>query len=68
MNTKRDFLTREIDKQVETVTLQMKHLHYEISVLMPLIKNLEEKEKDDVSKKLTFEGSALLQALVSLKS
>jgi MerR family transcriptional regulator, copper efflux regulator len=68
MKTKREVRTGEVEKHIDAVALQMKQLHHEISVLMPLIKKLDEEQKDDFSKKLTVEGSALLQSLVSITS
>ncbi|QVY63684.1 MerR family transcriptional regulator [Cytobacillus gottheilii] len=68
MRTNREIRTVEVEMQIDAVTLQMKQLQNEISVLMPLIKNLDEKNKNGFSKKLSLEGSALLQSLVSLTS
>ncbi|MBN6887689.1 MerR family transcriptional regulator [Cytobacillus horneckiae] len=68
INRKRDIRTREIEKHAQAVALQMKQLQNELSILRPLILKLEEKQKDDVSKLLSVEGTALLRSLVSLKS
>ncbi len=68
MKTKREIHTGEVEKHIDTVTLQMKQLHQEISVLMPLINTLDDEQKDDLSKKLTAESTALLRSLSSLTS
>lgn len=68
MRTKKEIRTREIEQQLAAVTLQMKQLQNEISVLMPLINNLDEEHKDGLSRKLTVESSALLHSLSSLTS
>ncbi|GAA2710311.1 MerR family transcriptional regulator [Cytobacillus oceanisediminis] len=68
MKTKREIRTGEVEKHIDAVTLQMKQLHQEISVLMPLINTLDEEQKDGISKKLTVESIALLRSLSSLTS
>ncbi|MBT2690756.1 MerR family transcriptional regulator [Bacillus sp. ISL-47] len=68
MKTKREIRTGDVEKHIDAVTLQMKQLHQEISVLMPLINTLDEEQKDGLSKKLTVESNALLRSLSSLTS
>ncbi|GLB58751.1 MerR family transcriptional regulator [Cytobacillus sp. NCCP-133] len=68
MKTKREIHTGDVKKQIDAVALQMKQLHQEISVLMPLINTLDDDQKDDLSKKLTAESSVLLRSLSSLTS
>lgn len=68
MKTKREIRTGEVEKHIDAVALQMKQLYEEISVLMPLINKLDEEQKDDLSRKLTAESSALLRSLAGLTS
>lgn len=63
-----DMHTSEVKEQIDAVTKQMKQLHNEISVLLPLISRLDEQQKDDLSKRLNLEGSSLIKSLVSLTS
>ena len=63
-----DMPTCELKEQIDAVTKQMKQLHNEISVLLPLISRMDEQQKDDLSKKLNLEGSSLIKSLVSLTS
>lgn len=60
--------TKIVEKQIDAVTRQIKQLHNEIAVLLPLINNLDEAQKGDLSKKLNTEGSTLIQSLERLTS
>lgn len=60
--------TRDVERQIDAVTQQIKQLHNEIAVLLPLINRLDEEQKDDLSKKLNTEGNTLIKSLVSLTS
>ncbi|MCS0672747.1 MerR family transcriptional regulator [Cytobacillus firmus] len=68
MKTKREIQTGEVEKHINAVTLQIKQLHQEIAVLMPLINTLDDEQKDGFSKKLTTESTALLRSLSDLTS
>ncbi|WP_113883488.1 MULTISPECIES: MerR family transcriptional regulator [Cytobacillus] len=68
MKTKREIQTGEVEKHINAVTLQIKQLHQEIAVLMPLINTLDDEQKDGFSKKLTIESTALLRSLSDLTS
>ncbi|MBX9971806.1 MerR family transcriptional regulator [Cytobacillus firmus] len=68
MKTKREIQTGEVEKHINAVTLQIKQLHQEIAVLMPLINTLDDEQKDGFSKKLTIESTALLRSLSDLSS
>lgn len=60
--------TKDVERQIDAVTQQIKQLHNEIAVLLPLINCLDEDQKDDLSKKLNTEGTTLIKSLVSLTS
>ncbi|MBS4188734.1 MerR family transcriptional regulator [Bacillus sp. FJAT-49705] len=60
--------TRDVERQIDAVTQQIKQLHNEITVLLPLISRLDEEQKGDLSKKLNTEGTTLIKSLVSLTS
>ncbi|WNS77553.1 MerR family transcriptional regulator [Bacillus sp. DTU_2020_1000418_1_SI_GHA_SEK_038] len=60
--------TRDVERQIDAVTQQIKQLHNEIAVLLPLINCLDEDQKGDLSKKLNTEGTTLIKSLVSLTS
>ncbi|PAE25425.1 MerR family transcriptional regulator [Bacillus sp. 7894-2] len=68
MKTKREIQTGEVEKHINAVTLQMKQLQQEITVLMPLINTMNEEQKDGFSRKLTAESTALLRSLSGLTS
>ncbi|MBU8732655.1 MULTISPECIES: MerR family transcriptional regulator [Cytobacillus] len=68
MKTKREIQTGEVEKHINAVTLQIKQLHQEIAVLMPLINTLDDEQKHGFSKKLTTESTALLRSLSDLTS
>ncbi|MCP1157451.1 MerR family transcriptional regulator [Bacillus infantis] len=57
-----------VEKQILDVTQQIRHLHTEISSLLPLIQKLDGEEKNNISKKLSTEGLALIQSLKTLTS
>ncbi|KAB2337101.1 MerR family transcriptional regulator [Cytobacillus depressus] len=58
--------TKDVERQIDTVSQQIKQLHNEIAVLLPLINHLNEDQKIDLSKKLNIEGTTLIKSLVSL--
>lgn len=58
----------DVERQINAVTQQIKQLHNEITVLLPLINRLDEDQKDDLSKRLNTEGTTLIKSLVSLTS
>ncbi|QED47095.1 MerR family transcriptional regulator [Cytobacillus dafuensis] len=60
--------TRDVERQIAAVTQQIKQLHNEITVLLPLINCLDEEQIGDLSKKLNTEGTTLIKSLVSLTS
>ncbi|MBP2241037.1 putative transcriptional regulator [Cytobacillus eiseniae] len=68
LKSKTNMNTGEVEKQVDVVTMHMKQLHNEISVLLPLIHHLDQKQMSDLSKKLNYESSTLIQSLASLNS
>lgn len=55
----------EVEKQMETVTIQMKQLKNDLSDLLPI---LHQYKKDPMSKKLNEEGAALIQSLLKITS
>lgn len=68
LRSKTTMHTRDVERQIDAVTQQIKQLHNEIAVLLPLINRLDEEQKGDLSKKLNLEGSSLIESLVSLTS
>jgi MerR family transcriptional regulator, copper efflux regulator len=58
----------EVEKHIDEVTKQIQQLRNEISAILPLIQQLEEQQKNNLSKKLTKESSALMKSLLSLTS
>ncbi|WP_318509625.1 MerR family transcriptional regulator [Bacillus sp. T3] len=58
----------EVEKHIGEVTKQIQLLRTEITAILPLIQQLEEQQKSDLSKRLTMESSALMQSLLSLTS
>jgi MerR family transcriptional regulator, copper efflux regulator len=58
----------EVDKQIHAVALQMKQLHNEITVLLPLIEKMNDHQREAFSKNLNLEGSALMRSLLNLTS
>jgi MerR family transcriptional regulator, copper efflux regulator len=55
----------EIEKQMETVTIQMKQLKNDLSDLLPI---LHQYKKDPMSKKFNEEGAALIKSLLKITS
>lgn len=58
----------EVEKHIGEVTKHIQLLRTEITAILPLIQQLEEQQKNDLSKRLTMESSALMQSLLSLTS
>ena len=58
----------EVDKQIHAVARQMKQLHNEITVLLPLIEKMNDHQREAFSKNLNLEGSALMKSLLNLTS
>lgn len=56
---------RDVEKQVETVTNQIKQLTIDLSVLLPVISQYK---LDPLSKKLNEEGTALIESLLRITS
>ena len=55
----------DVEKQMETVTNQIKQLKNDLSDLLPIIKQYQ---KDPLSKKLNEEGTALIKSLLKITS
>ncbi len=55
----------EVERQMETVTIQMKQLKSDLSDLLPII---HQYKKDPMSKKLNEEGAALIESLLRITS
>ncbi len=68
MNKTKEIANSEVEKHIHDVTRQMHRLQTELSAILPIIQRLEEQQKNDLSKKLTAESSALMQSLLSLTS
>lgn len=68
LKSKRDMHTGDVEKQIDLVTKQIKQLHNEIAVLLPLINHLDKEQISDLSRQLNTEGSTLIKSLVSLTS
>lgn len=68
LNKSKVIESSEVEKHISEVTKQIQQLRTEISAILPLIEQLEEHQKNDLSKKLTVEGSALMKSLLSLTS
>jgi len=68
LKSKTNMQTGEVKSQIDAVTKQIRQLHNELSVLLPLINCLDEQQKMDFSKKLSSEGSSLIKSLVSITS
>ncbi len=68
LKSKRDMHTGDVEKQIDLVTKQIKQLHNEIAVLLPLINHLDKEQMSDLSRQLNTEGSTLIKSLVSLTS
>ncbi|SFA80388.1 MerR, DNA binding [Bacillus sp. UNCCL13] len=58
----------EVEEQINAVAQQMKQLHNEINVLLPLIENMNEDQRKVFSKNINSEGSALMKSLLNLTS
>ena len=56
---------RDVEKQVETITNQIKQLTNDLSVLLPIIRQYK---LDPMSKKLNEEGTALIESLLRITS
>jgi MerR family transcriptional regulator, copper efflux regulator len=56
---------RDVEKQVETVTNQIKQLTIDLSVLLPIISQYK---LDPMSKRLNEEGMALIESLLRITS
>lgn len=68
LNKSQELKSSEVEKHVDEVTKQIQQLRSEISAILPLLDQLEEQQKNDLSKKLTKESSALMQSVLSLTS
>ncbi len=66
LKSKTTMQSSEVKNQIDAVTKQIRQLHNELSVLLPLINSLDEQQKLDFAKKLSTEGSSLIKSLVSL--
>jgi MerR family copper efflux transcriptional regulator len=56
---------KDVEKQVETVTNQIKQLKNDLSVLLPII---SQHKQDPMSKRLNEEGTALIESLLRITS
>ncbi|MCQ6273375.1 MerR family transcriptional regulator [Bacillus sp. V3B] len=56
---------RDVEKQMETITNQIKQLKNDLSVLLPVI---SQHKQDSMSKKLNEEGTALIESLLRITS
>lgn len=63
-----DIEDEELRKHIESVTQQMKQLQMDISILLPLIENLNEGKAKDYSNILNTEGNDLIKSLSVLTS
>ncbi len=68
INKSNSLKSAEVEKHVDEVTKQIQQLRTEISAILPLLEQLEDQQKSDLSKKLTKESSALMQSVLSLTS
>ncbi|NMD72014.1 MerR family transcriptional regulator [Bacillus sp. DNRA2] len=68
LNKSQELKSSEVEKHVDEVTKQIQQLRSEISAILPLLDQLEEQQKNDLSKKLTKESSALMQSVLSFTS
>lgn len=66
MKKSKDVQEGEVEKQVHSVAQQMKHLQNDLTVLLPLLENLDEKSAKNVSKLLSMESEGLLKSLSNL--
>ncbi|WP_141433087.1 MerR family transcriptional regulator [Bacillus sp. 03113] len=57
-----------MDAQIESITQLMKQLHHELDVLSPFLNRLGEDHQLELSKKLSCEGSILIQLLERLNN
>lgn len=65
LNKHNELQDRDVEKQMETVTNQIKQLKHDLSVLLPIISKYKQ---DPMSKKLNEEGTALIESLVRITS
>lgn len=65
LNNHIELQDRDVEKQMETVTNQIKQLKQDLSVLLPIISKYKQ---DPISKKLNEEGTALIESLMRITS
>ncbi|KAA9031626.1 MerR family transcriptional regulator [Niallia endozanthoxylica] len=65
LNNHTELQDRDVEKQMETVTNQIKQLKHDLSVLLPIISKYKQ---DPMSKKLNEEGTALIESLMRITS
>lgn len=58
----------EVEEQINSVTQQMKQLRNDLSILIPLIEELDEQQKEKCSNELGKFGNALMKSLLNLTS
>ena len=58
----------EVEEQICAVTQQMKQLHDDLSVLLPLIEELDEQQKEKCSSTLYLQGHVLMKSLLNVTS
>jgi len=65
LNNHTELQDRDVEKQMETVTNQIKQLKHDLSVLLPVIGKYKQ---DPISKRLNEEGTALIESLMRITS
>jgi predicted nuclease with TOPRIM domain len=58
----------ELEKQIQSVTQQMKQLQDDLKALKPCLEHLEDKQIQSLSKTLNSEGEVLIKSLLSFTS
>ncbi|NHM31801.1 MerR family transcriptional regulator [Bacillus sp. C11] len=56
----------EVEKHISAVSQQMKQLHEDLSVLLPLIEKMDQQLKEDFEKTINLQGTALIKSLLNL--
>jgi DNA-binding transcriptional MerR regulator len=56
----------EMEKHISAVSQQMKQLHEDLSVLLPLIEKMDQQQKEDFEQTINLQGTALIKSLLNL--
>ncbi|MDP4083982.1 MAG: MerR family transcriptional regulator [Bacillota bacterium] len=56
----------EAEKQIRSLTQQMKQLDNELSVLIPFIESLDDFQKETLIRKIKLQGTALMKSLLNV--